>query len=85
MWSFTSPSGLTGGIVHVPTECKTAELKNGMGMTIYHYVESIEDTQKRVEELGGESCSGKEPEGENGWYMYFKDVAGNRFGAYTLK
>jgi hypothetical protein len=36
-------TGLTGGIVQVPAECKTAELKNGMGVTIYHYVESIED------------------------------------------
>jgi hypothetical protein len=34
---------LTGGIVQIPAECKTAELKNGMGVTIYHYVESIED------------------------------------------
>ena len=29
--------------------------------------------------------SEKEPESENGYYMYFKDVAGNRFGIYELK
>ena len=42
-------------------------------------------TQKRVEELGGTTLGEKEPEGESGWYIYFKDVAGNRFGAYELK
>jgi len=85
MWSFAGPSGLGGGIVQVSAECKAVEQKNGVGVTVYHFVESIEDTQKRVEELGGVTCSAKEPEGENGWYMYFKDVAGNRFGAYQLK
>lgn len=34
--------GLTGGIVQVPADCKTGDLKNGMGVTIYHFVESIE-------------------------------------------
>jgi predicted enzyme related to lactoylglutathione lyase len=29
--------------------------------------------------------SGKEKEGENGWYMYFLDVEGNRFGVYELE
>lgn len=38
-----------------------------------------------MEELGGKTLGEKEPEGENGWYIYFKDVAGNRFGAYELK
>ena len=33
----------------------------------------------------GITCGGKEEEGDNGWFMYFKDVAGNRFGAYQLK
>ena len=33
---------MTGGIVQVPAECKSGELKNGMGVTIYHFVESIE-------------------------------------------
>jgi hypothetical protein len=93
--------GLTGGIVKVGEECKSAELNNGMGVTVYHFVESIEEvchassrveykltqsqTQKKVEELGGKACSEKTPEGENGWYMYIKDVAGNRFGIYQLK
>ena len=36
-------TGLTGGIVQVPAECKTGtELKNGMGTTVHHFVESIE-------------------------------------------
>ena len=28
--------------------------------------------------------SGKEKESDHGWYMYFLDVEGNRFGAYEL-
>lgn len=45
----------------------------------------ISQTKERVEELGGKTMSAKEPEGENGWYMYFLDVEGNRFGVYELK
>ena len=58
MWSFAAPSGefdtmiegrganrigLTGGILKVGEECKGGELKNGMGVTIYHFVENIEE------------------------------------------
>ncbi|KAF2458072.1 hypothetical protein BDY21DRAFT_363640 [Lineolata rhizophorae] len=85
MWSYGGKMGLSGGIVQVSAECKASEQKDGTGVTIYHFVESIEDTQKRVEELGGKTASEKKPEGENGWYMFFKDVAGNRFGIYQLK
>ena len=42
-------------------------------------------TKVEVEKLGGVVMSEKEPESENGYYMYFKDVAGNRFGIYELK
>jgi predicted enzyme related to lactoylglutathione lyase len=47
--------------------------------------EKKKQTKKRVEELGGTTCSGRNAEGDNGWYMYFKDVEGNRFGAYEAK
>ncbi|KAF8860192.1 hypothetical protein BDZ45DRAFT_800985 [Acephala macrosclerotiorum] len=85
MWNFAAPSGLGGGILQVSADCKRSELKDGMGVTIYHFVESIEETQKKVEELGGKSLCEKTPEGTNGWLMYFMDVAGNRFGIYQLK
>jgi hypothetical protein len=42
-------------------------------------------TQKKIEELGGKLLSGKEPEGEDGFYMYVSDIAGNRFGIYECK
>ena len=29
--------------------------------------------------------SGKEKEGDNGWYMHFLDVEGNRFGVYEMQ
>jgi predicted enzyme related to lactoylglutathione lyase len=50
-----------------------------------HLLLLIQQTQERVEDLGGTTCSPKTPEGTNGWYMLFKDVAGNRFGIYQAK
>jgi hypothetical protein len=38
-----SPLGLSGGIVQVPAECKSNEQKMGVGVTVYHFVDSIED------------------------------------------
>jgi hypothetical protein len=36
-------TGLGGGILQVPAECKAGtELKNGLGTTVYHFVDSIE-------------------------------------------
>lgn len=37
-------TGLTGGILKVSAECKQAggELKNGVGVTVYHFVDSID-------------------------------------------
>jgi predicted enzyme related to lactoylglutathione lyase len=58
--------------------------KPGRYLGDFHFLTQSQ-TQKRVEELGGTTLSKKEPEGENGWYMYFKDVEGNRFGIYQLK
>ena len=73
----------------MPAACKEKDgvkevMKNGVGVTVYHFVESIEETQKHVEELGGKTMSGKEKEGDNGWYMFFLDLEGNRFGIYEL-
>jgi hypothetical protein len=35
--------GLSGGIVQVSASCKNNELQNGMGVTVYHFVESIDE------------------------------------------
>jgi hypothetical protein len=40
--------GLTGGIVQVPGECKTGELKMGVGTTVYHFVENIEEVNLAI-------------------------------------
>ncbi|KIM99145.1 hypothetical protein OIDMADRAFT_181574 [Oidiodendron maius Zn] len=87
LYKFGTADGLGGGIVKVPVECKASggELKKGVGVTIYHLVESIEETKKRVEELGGVAVTEKEPESDSGWHMHFKDTEGNRFGIYQLK
>jgi len=85
MFMYGGKSGLGGGIIQVPASCKEKDHPMGVGVTIYHFVESIEETQEKIESLGGKSLSGKEPEGENGWYMYFQDVAGNRFAIYAVR
>ena len=43
-------AGLGGGIVKVPAECKASggELKKGVGVTIYHLVESIEEASSSI-------------------------------------
>lgn len=46
---------------------------------------NLRQTKELVEKLGGKTMSGKEKEGDNGWYMYFLDVEGNRFGVYELQ
>jgi hypothetical protein len=35
--------GLSGGIIQVSASCKTNELQNGMGVTVYHFVDSIDE------------------------------------------
>jgi predicted enzyme related to lactoylglutathione lyase len=40
--------------------------------------------KEKIVGLGGTVCSGKEKAGENGLYMLFKDVEGNRFGIYEM-
>lgn len=77
--------GLSGGIIAVDATCKATEQPKGVGITVYHFVESIDETKKRVEELGGVAQSEKNKEGDNGWFMYFKDVEGNRFGIYEVR
>jgi hypothetical protein len=40
----TEQLDLSGGIVQVPASCKeNSELKNGVGVTVYHFVESIDE------------------------------------------
>ncbi|RFU26565.1 hypothetical protein B7463_g9773, partial [Scytalidium lignicola] len=84
-FSFADKVGLSGGLVEFSPECKTAEQTNGIGDTIYYFVNSIEEAASRIKAAGGKSAGEKTPEGENGFYQYFKDVDGNRFGLYELK
>jgi len=84
MYSFTQPSGLSGGIMKLPSDCHREDQKMGVGMTVYYFCESIEKTKARVHELGGSTCMEKTPQGDNGWYANFKDPEGNRFGVYEV-
>jgi len=36
-------TGLSGGIIPVSASCKNSELQNGTGVTVYHFVESIDE------------------------------------------
>ncbi|KAF2743370.1 hypothetical protein M011DRAFT_461794 [Sporormia fimetaria CBS 119925] len=84
MYSFSEPKGLSGGIVRLPEGHKSEEQPLGIGQTVYFYVESLEETEKKVHELGGKTVLQKMPESDNGWFMNFKDPVGNRFGAYEF-
>jgi len=44
-------AGLTGGIVHVPETCKEAGQAQGCGVTIYHFVESIDEVCSTPDKL----------------------------------
>ncbi|KAF2787465.1 hypothetical protein K505DRAFT_329664 [Melanomma pulvis-pyrius CBS 109.77] len=84
MYEFEKPAGLYGGIVKLPEECPRGEQANGVGSTVYYFAKSIEETEKRVHELGGTTCLEKREEGSNGWFANFKDPEGNRFGVYEV-
>jgi predicted enzyme related to lactoylglutathione lyase len=45
-------------------------------------VDSIDDTLKAVESLGGATVVGKEPVGEMGFSAYFRDSEGNVLGLW---
>ena len=52
------------------------------GPTFAVDVDSIEDTLKKVAELGGSTVVGKTPVGPMGWTAYFKDPEGNVIGLW---
>ncbi|KAH8819257.1 hypothetical protein F5884DRAFT_8130 [Xylogone sp. PMI_703] len=76
---------LSGGIVEFSPECKSSEQTNGIGDTVYYFVDDIDETAKRIQAAGGRSAGEKTPEGKKAFYQYFKDVDGNRFGLYEMK
>jgi predicted enzyme related to lactoylglutathione lyase len=45
-------------------------------------VESIEDTLRRIGELGGETVVGRQPVGDMGFSAYVKDTEGNVVGLW---
>ena len=85
LYSFSAPKGLSGGIIKCDASCKAQKQSNGMGMVVSYFVKSIEETEKRVKELGGEVVVEKTPEHDNGWYAKYKDTEGNIFGIYEMK
>ena len=45
-------------------------------------VDDIDDTLAKVEDLGGETVTGRSPVGDMGWSAYFKDTEGNTVGLW---
>ncbi|KAF2677453.1 hypothetical protein K458DRAFT_491851 [Lentithecium fluviatile CBS 122367] len=82
--TFEQPSGLSGGIVKLPEGCVRGEQPMGAGFTVYNFVKSIDETEKKILELGGQKVLDKMPEGKNGWFANFVDPEGNRFGVYEV-
>jgi len=84
-FSVGKPDGVGGGIVQMPKDLQEAEQPLGAGMTVYYFVNSIEETQEHIKKLGGRTVLEKQPQGEHGWYANLVDVEGNRFGIYQLR
>ncbi|KAF2867334.1 hypothetical protein BDV95DRAFT_581945 [Massariosphaeria phaeospora] len=83
MFEFKQPAGLYGGIVKRDEKaCPGGDQPLGTGFTAYFYVDSIDETEKKVGELGGVKLTEKRPEGKTGWFAKFKDPEGNRFALY---
>jgi len=83
---FEQPSGLTGGIVKLPADCpKPTDQPMGIGSTVYYFVDSIDDIEKKIEGLGGKTVLKKKAESEHGYYANYKDPEGNRFGVYETR
>lgn len=78
---FTTEKEPGGGFI------KTDRIVSG-GITPYIYVDSIEETLKRIEEKGGSTVQSKTPigkEAEMGYFALFKDPFGNVIGLYKEK
>jgi hypothetical protein len=39
-------AGFGGGIIQLAAGCEPAEQKNGMGMTVYYWVNSVDEVRK---------------------------------------
>ncbi len=48
-------------------------------------VEDIDESLKKIEELGGMAVLGRQDVGEMGWAAYFKDVEGNLMGLWQSR
>ncbi|KAI5803104.1 hypothetical protein EDC01DRAFT_645798 [Geopyxis carbonaria] len=74
------PSEMSGGIIRVAAEAKAVPQNDGVGMCLFHYVESIDEIHGKILELGGKLVLPKSPEGEAGFYAKYRDTEGNIFG-----
>jgi predicted enzyme related to lactoylglutathione lyase len=54
------------------------------GMTVYFWVDNIEEATTRIEELGGKVVMPKTKQGVSGYFSNLVDIEGNRFGIYQL-
>ncbi|KAJ8112282.1 hypothetical protein OPT61_g5311 [Boeremia exigua] len=80
---FEQPSGLSGGIVKRTEGCaKPSDQPMGIGYNVYFYVDSIDEIEKKIADIGGTKVLPKTPERDNGFFANFKDPEGNRFGVF---
>lgn len=77
---FQAASGPGGGFVQVSDEAGGYKLGE---VLIYVSTDDIDATLTKVEALGGKTLLPKTDIGENGWFAFFADPAGNRIGLYT--
>jgi len=76
--------GLGGGLISVPEGCTKEASTNGVGYTVYFWVDSIDEATERIEKLGGKTVLPKTKQGDQGFFSNLTDIEGNRFGIYQL-
>ncbi|KAF2251626.1 hypothetical protein BU26DRAFT_516415 [Trematosphaeria pertusa] len=83
-YTFAQPSGLSGGIIKLPEGCTRSEHPMGVGFTVYYFVESVDEIEKKISELGGKKVLDKTAERTHGWFANYVDPEGNRFGVFEV-
>jgi predicted enzyme related to lactoylglutathione lyase len=73
MWS--APNGISGGAIG-------AREGNLQVPRSFVEVDSIDDTLKRVHELGGRTVQAKSEVSPTSWWASFEDSEGNQIGLY---
>jgi uncharacterized protein len=92
-WTFAEVQGPSEGYLLARTSPEPGALlaglcrpyEAGQGVTVYVTVDSVEETARRIEELGGKILLAKTEIPTLGWIVVAKDPEGNVVGVFEKK